>query len=342
MAGLQLYENFGAEEGAGWRNHLTRPPVQSLLRKWRQILVAAIGEGQNGYNDERARLFPVRTWFPKEEGLIPWLSTPEALEFARRQKLGYLGPDPAVVAVLHDKAFALSEMRLRSDTTEFDNCVHILSPEFFQDESEAAAQIERWLGQWPNWLRNGFTLKPRWGTSGRGRVPGRSGRVDDAVRRGFRGLAQKGGAILEPWLDKTMDLSAQFAIGNLSEVHLLGTTRQWVSASGMYQGNSGIIGHARTIRSGTSYDEKMIEIGNYIGGKMADAGFCGPFGIDAMVYRGPIGQAILRPCVEVNARWTAGTVALGQVLLHHHQVQNRTGMSWKFNLAADTPIWGAD
>jgi hypothetical protein len=342
MGDLEFYENFGAEEGPGWRKHLARPPVQRLIQKWRQVVFAAIGEDSTKQNLQGAGVFPVRTWFPQEEGVLPWLSTSEALESAKRQGRGYLAPDPTVVAMVHDKAFAINEMRLTSDRTDFDDCVQILSPELLADESEAAGQIERWIHNWPQWLRAGFTLKPRWGTSGRGRVPGRSGRVDEAVRRGFKGLARKGGAILEPWLHKTIDLSAQFAISNQSEVCLLGTTRQWVSASGMYQGNSGIVDDAGTLRSGTCYDKEMIKIGKHLGKRMADSGFCGPFGVDAMVYGGPDGQTILRPCVEVNARWTAGTIALGQVLLHHHRMQKRTGIGWKFSLDADNPIWSAD
>ena len=43
----------------------------------------------------------------------------------------------------------------------------------------------------------------------------------------------------------------------------------------------------------------------------AAAGYHGPCGVDAFAFRGPGGESTLRSVVELNARFTMGTVALG-------------------------------
>ena len=86
-----------------------------------------------------------------------------------------------------------------------------LAPEELR-ASGAAARVADMLASWPSWARARFTLKPRIGTSGRGRVAGVHGLVSDAMQGAFERLASRGGAVLEPWLDRVADASAQLHV----------------------------------------------------------------------------------------------------------------------------------
>jgi hypothetical protein len=43
--------------------------------------------------------------------------------------------------------------------------------------------------------------------------------------------------------------------------------------------------------------------------QLASLGYCGPVGIDSMIYRGPGGQPLVRPIQDINARWSMGRIA---------------------------------
>jgi hypothetical protein len=58
----------------------------------------------------------------------------------------------------------------------------------------------------------------------------------------------------------------------------------------------------------------------------ARRGFSGPCGVDAFVFRGPEGAAILRPVVELNARYTVGTVVIGLLKRHREQIAAGLGL----------------
>ncbi len=60
----------------------------------------------------------------------------------------------------------------------------------------------------------------------------------------------------------------------------------------------------------------------------AAAGSHGPCGLDAFAFRSPEdGSRSFRPLVEFNARFTAGTVALGHIARHLGRVKTALGLS---------------
>lgn len=245
------------------------------------------------------------------EGLVPWLSTTTTQGLADELGLAHTAPLPVVARTVGDKAWALHVAREeRLLPPPLHEVLTAFEPSDL-DGPRSRAVVDERLASWPASLSESFTLKPRFGSSGRGRVKGRGGRLDDDGARALPRLAQRGGAILEPWLQRSEDLSAQLFLDDSGAVSLLGTTRQRVSASGVWQGNALVLEENGAVHSGSSFDDEVRAAALVVGKRAAAAGFRGCLGIDAFAYRGGDGAALLRPLVEVNARFTMGIVALG-------------------------------
>jgi hypothetical protein len=329
-----LIPNFGAEEGAGWGAPAYRPdeeaprdsqPARGIVQRtaarlWQGLFASGsrcLGESETGAD----------AFWPKDLGTrhpqpifsqldvhghaVAWLNTPAALQFAKEAECRLLGAAPEVVQKVHDKAFAhritIEEQMLPAC---LESCVAVLEPDELRDPDRAIREIEAKLARWPAWTAGRFTLKPRFGTSGRGRVAGNAGRVAE-VSGGFPRLAESGGAMLEPWLKRTCDLSAQLWIGRDRRLVLLGTTELLVEGSGLYRGHRGFVDSRGRVTSGNRYDETLREAAVAIAQAAIAAGYHGPCGVDAFVFETEPGRVELRPVVEFNARFTFGTVAIG-------------------------------
>ena len=329
-----LIPNFGAEEGAGWGAPAYRPdeevlrdsqPARETVRRtaarlWQSLFASGsrcLGESEAGADAfwpeglGTRQPQPVFSQLDVHGHAVAWLNTPAALQFAKEAECRLLGATPEVVQKVHDKAFAhrvtIEEQMLPAC---LEPCVAVLEPDELRDLDRAIREIEAKLARWPAWTAGRFTLKPRFGTSGRGRVAGEAGRVAE-VSGGFARLAESGGAMLEPWLKRTCDLSAQLWIGRDRRLVLLGTTELLVEGSGLYRGHRGFVDSRGRVTSGNRYDEALREAAVAIAQAAVAAGYHGPCGVDAFVFETEPGRVELRPVVEFNARFTFGTVAIG-------------------------------
>jgi hypothetical protein len=91
----------------------------------------------------------------------------------------------------------------------------------------------------------------------------------------------------------------------------LGTTRQWLTPSGVYRGQRGTFDAKGRVTSGSEHDEPLREAAAVVARAVADVGYFGPCGLDAFAYRAGNGQEAFRAVVEWNARFTMGIVAIG-------------------------------
>jgi hypothetical protein len=372
-ADVLLIPNFGAEEGAGWGEPAYRPVdeaatgsqsaraiVQRVATRLWQSLFASGAECLGASESADTGCWPkglgVRNAQPAFSQLdvhdcaVAWLNTPAARQIALDFDCRLLGADPEVVREVHDKAFAhriaAAERMLPACLAP---CIAVLEPEALRDSNAAIREIEEQLARWPDWIGGRFTLKPRFGTSGRGRVAGHAGRVAEASG-GFARLAESGGAMLEPWLQRTCDLSAQLWIGSDQQIVLLGTTELLVEGSGLYRGHRGFVDHRGRVTSGNRFDEALREAAVAVAQTAAAAGYHGPCGVDAFAFEAEPGRVELRPIVEFNARFTLGIIAIG--LLRRALVEIRRELSldpgglraFLFQLDAPSGGWpeGAD
>lgn len=277
--------------------------------------------------------------------LVPWLGSFGAAGSASELRLPLFGASPDVVQPLHHKAFAQEQAaRLGLLPDCLRGAFAVISAEQCRDSVRAQATLMDHLSSLPSWLAAAetleFVLKPALSTSGRGRFHGhvQRGVLKTAIPAAtWQDLARRGGAIVEPWLHRCADYSVQLAIGRGAaagdepQVEVLGTTTQVLAPSGAIRGNRGVVGPDGSLRAGltavapsdvasdgsvsdaASIEAALVNAALRIGQAAAARGYVGIAGIDAFVFRGPAGVPVLRPVVELNARFTTGTVALGLV-----------------------------
>lgn len=153
--------------------------------------------------------------------------------------------------------------------------------------------------------------------------------------------------IAEPWVDRVGDFSTQWEITRQKEIRFLGNTICHNDAFGKYLASE--VGHP-TFIADSSFHRILIE-------EIAEMGFFGNIGIDAMHYRTKEGIA-LQPVVEINPRKTMGYVALALQKRHFpHQhlmlsftekeeagllpfsVTTRKGVRLKFRKTVSLKLW---
>jgi len=318
-----LFANLGAEEEGAWRRMAGHPRVRSVARLWAALFPA--GARMLGATPEAApRLAgalasgetdPAFPFCAAAHALVPWLATAEAEALARAEGLPLAATPPDVTRRVHDKAFAhAAALTAGLVPGALAGTTLVLSPDELDDADAVRCRIEAAVANWPAALRARFALKPRLGTSGRGRLIGREGALDVARLQGaLERLRASGGVIVEPWLERTRDLSAQLHVAGADDVRVLGTLRQILTPHGAPLGHAGRISGDGAVDSDTAWDAELRAAARAVGLAAARAGFRGVCGLDALVFRDRNGAEVLRPVVELNARFTMGTVALGHV-----------------------------
>lgn len=160
-------------------------------------------------------------------------------------------------------------------------------------------------------------LKTSFSASGRGMVRIKNETIDERQNTWIRSTIDKNGHVLvEPWLEKVLDLSAHVDISSDGVVTFVGFTRFWTDIRGQYKGH--IIG-----RLLDDCGPEILELWHRDGGwksqlqatalsagrEIHKLGYYGPMGVDAFVYR-ENGELKLRPLVEINPRYSMGRIAL--------------------------------
>ncbi|MCR9096736.1 MAG: ferritin-like domain-containing protein [bacterium] len=341
---IELLPNLGAEEGDADRAYRDQPPVRTAAHLWallfpRRARLALGPEAKPGPE--------VRSLWPKALGAPPsraifdfldgpgphaWLATTNAFE--RCPGLAATTSAPDVVDRLHDKAFAAEQAEaLGLVHRSLAPLIEVLDADALAPADTVADRLEARLAEWPEWTGARYTLKPRHGSSGRGRVGGR-GTVDrEKLGGALPRLAARGGAIFEPWLDRTEDLSVSLFVPPEGEEHplvVLGSLEMWTSPSGGYRGHFGEVDSRGRVFSGDVDDETLRGDAAAIASRARAAGYAGPCGVDAFRYLQPMSDgdpvARLRGAVEFNARPTMGLVAIGLVKRAFPRVRKRLGL----------------
>lgn len=321
----RLLANLGAEEGDQSAASDRGAAARNLAILWRALFDP-----------------PAYPWL-EDVRAAAWWNDADSVRAAGSQPL--LGAAPEVVRRVHDKGWAVSlACEEHLDPPVLRGLPTVLEPKALRadDASERVAEL---LGAWPEWARGRFTLKPRIGTSARGRVAGTDGRVDAAVLGALERLAGCGGAVLEPWLDRLSDASAQLLVAEDGAVTLLGTLEIVATQAGVTKGHRGELDSRGRARTGLPEEEALREAAGLAAAAAASAGYRGPCGVDAFAFRSPEdGARLFRPLVEFNARFTAGTVALGHVRGNLPRIKSTLGLApgelFHFYLGLDAPPAG--
>lgn len=332
---MELLPNLGAEEGDDWRAFKEEPLARVAADLWTHLFSRSArvrypaGSPKAPWRSERCEdLWPAALGPMPEEPVFPWLEESDqptawlntnSLDAAATSALGQglSGPSAERIAATHDKAFAVETAReLGLVSRALAPLIHVFDGEALRSPDALILKLDELLSDWPEWTGKKFTLKPRLGSSGRGRVAGSQSAETKSIRGALPRLADRGGAIFEPWLARLTDLSVVLHIpspvssGTLPTV--LGSLEMLATASGVFRGHCGEFDSRGRIFSGHRDDETLRADAATVAERASNHGFFGPCGLDAFSYLESDREA-LRGLVEFNARATMGLVTIGLV-----------------------------
>ena len=173
---------------------------------------------------------------------------------------------------------------------------------------ESLSELDRILqGAPPAWV-----VKAPLSASGRSRFIGKSversgpALADPKARRTVERLFGHHGPLLfEPWMERTADFGVSALLGP-DHLKIVGIHGQRIDQKGQFAGID--------LHPDLSLQDRgrLLETVEAVAEKLREAGYVGPFGIDAWRYRtgtGTAAGAVLHPLGEINARMTFGLVA---------------------------------
>lgn len=250
----------------------TLSPV--LARRWRHVL-RALPEARD------ARCLDPGEPEPCSGRLLPWGVTPRVVALAPHQEF----PDPGVVREVNDKRFSHRLEQRLGVALPYARVVATL------EELEAAVR------QCPH----DWVLKHPFGVSGRERAVGKRGQLSESGRGWATKQLQAWSLLFEPWVEPRQDFSLHFDIDRGGEVRYVGHCQLVADPGGVYRGN--------LVEPGARPPDTALECALEVAAEVGRQGYWGPVGIDA--FSGTLGgQPVLRPLVEVNARYSFGRLTL--------------------------------
>jgi hypothetical protein len=267
--------------------------------------------------------------------LAPWGWSQAAFEFA--QQAGVTVPNVNLDAVRKANSRGFSFDQEQSLAVAPPRSVYLESS---RQLVEAIADSAAAWGRLP--AEHRVILKAEFGMSGRERFVLRG---DEALTPSVHGwinrrVEQSGAVYLEPWLDRVVEFSTHWEItqsetvpdqgsvtaqavrsaapdapdsspASSKNVRFVGLTQLLNTPHGQYSGSR--VGAATTELPENELDRLLSEIkttAERAAASVAQLGYAGPIGIDAMIYRDAEGALQTRPVQDINARWSMGRVAL--------------------------------
>ncbi len=260
------------------------PPkvVFDVARRWESILRLIVPD---------AHVLPVeaaQTGFSSDiqagRQLTVWGWTPKIVEEAKKRGLVIDAPELEVVGMVNAKTFSHRFEKRQGWSLPGAGL------------TETIEEVERGIRS----IDGTWVLKHPWGVSGREQRRG-EGVLCDGTRRWAERVFGEGEAlILEPFLDVEEEYSLHFEVGP-QRVEEVGECILHTGSAGTLRGIgvSSSRRAPRAIRDGAAQAARAV----------AQRGYVGPVGIDAMVGRWK-GKHLMRPVTEINARMTFGRLAL--------------------------------
>jgi hypothetical protein len=147
-----------------------------------------------------------------------------------------------------------------------------------------------------------WVLKHPFSYSGRERIFGKAHQLSQSAQGWARKKLDAGWTLLfEPWVERQHDFSLHFEISPSGQIDFIGWCSLISDKSGGYRGNF--------VNRQLQLEAEALNYGYQVASQLACEGYWGPVGIDALM--GHLGhQPVLRPLVEINARYSFGRLTL--------------------------------
>lgn len=269
---LALFLNLDAElELEGGRRYQATDATKARMHGLATAMRPSLPRG--------AIVFPLGEPVPRDARAIAWCPTPQVL--ARIAAAGLAPPEAPSVEVLarvNERGFAFA---------------------LCQGELPGAARVTTEDAAWRALERPGeWLLKRAFGLSGRGQRPVRGGALSEADRAFVRASLAKGRAL---YVEPRVSIRRELSVHGWATPHSV-TPRtireQRVDRFGAFVGSVRATLPIETERALEGTAER-------VGRALIDAGYSGPYGVDAFEYETPHGVA-LRTLSEINARYCMG------------------------------------
>ena len=250
--------------------------------------------------------------------LVPWGWSSAAVEFGERHGLVVEAPPLEVVRLANSREYSVPREEPPADDWDFATLCRTLG--------EVLACVER-LPTTTAWV-----IKANWSHAARERILGRGPVISNADLQWVKQrLARDGVVCWELWLEREAEIGIQWHLPRGGSPQLVAITELLVDARGQYAGTRAMsprgIGFQPVISSHTSdrleayptgeptipeWAQHAAEATRPIVNDLAQRGYFGPVGIDAMRYIHPDWKLPrTRPLQDINARWTMGRLAAG-------------------------------
>lgn len=208
---------------------------------------------------------------------------------------------------LYSKKFALSI--LQQIIREFPDTIFI-PKELTGKVCYEQQQIESLLSSWGKLM-----IKAPWSSSGRGLQPITKTPVHPKVWEKILGIIKEQGyVIVEPLLDKQLDIAFQFELRN-RKVSFLGISNFMTDSKGQYTGNrlNGLPDDMKPelkLFAEHLPDRIISPLIRILENSELALAYEGNFGVDALIFKTTDNQLAVNPCLEINLRQNMGLLSL--------------------------------
>ena len=238
-----------------------------------------------------------------EFGFQPWGWSDAAIIVGRKLGLQFSAPDTDVVKFVNSREFLAS----------LDGCFS-LPPNLAARElpgGRLCSSIQQVSDALQEFSALGFShwvIKSNLSQAARNRVCGDGLDIPAATQNWLqKRFVDKQPVYVEPWFERVAECGLQFQVPEISSddpIEFLGGCEMLTDDSGRYRGS--IVSNAAD-----SWWHPAVPRCAEIAATARQLGFFGPMGMDCMLVRDPIdSQLCLRPCHDINGRFTMGRVAL--------------------------------
>ncbi|MFT5048848.1 MAG: hypothetical protein ACI8QZ_000235 [Chlamydiales bacterium] len=147
----------------------------------------------------------------------------------------------------------------------------------------------------------GWLVRRSFGAAGRGRRRMESGKPSNAEQQWIEASLRRGPLTIEPWVEITREYTRSGWVAPGGEITISAPCFQTTTDTGAWT-RTDLVQRGDVSRDD---DRRLAEMTQVAGMALADAGYFGPYGIDAFRHRvsGSSGD-VLNPMSEINARFT--------------------------------------
>lgn len=260
-------------------------------------------------------------------GLCPWAWGPDSVELFRplfgNVTAQQRPPDRCFnggIATLYSKAWSANF--LRRILSQCEDASWLCPAAVVGVAVDTAAAVEEVIADFRGRGHHKLVLKESIGLAGSNALRLFEPELGDNQKRWIANILTHGRQIvIEPWLERELDFSVQLEM-TTSGLKLCGYTGLLNDAKGQFLGNWAEPKHDRKPPAaalllldvlpaqGNKLQRLYADLVATLESELQRAGFLGPLGIDAFIYRTAQGERRLKPVVEINPRYTMGRVTV--------------------------------